>query len=138
MYAHHDEMFAMSELMPVEKRPYQIGELAEKFGITLRTIRFYEQKGLIRPRRVGANTRIFDTADVARLGLIVNCRRFRFTVEEIAELLAARDALDPESFRARFVESIARRHADLATEITELEQIRSELFGLLGDLRPRD
>ncbi|MDK9697040.1 MAG: MerR family transcriptional regulator [Siculibacillus sp.] len=137
MYAHHDEMFAMSELMPVENRPHHIGELAEKFGITLRTIRFYEQKGLINPRRIGTNMRIFDVADVARLGLIVTCRRFRFTVEEISELLAARDALPADAFHTRLTETIARRHAELTAEISELEQVRSDLFGFLADLRRR-
>lgn len=135
MYVHHDEMFAMSELMPVENRPHQIGELAERFGITLRTIRFYEQKGLIAPRRIGANMRLFDVADVARLGLIVACRRFRFTVEEIAELLAARDTLDPAAFRVRFLEAVTRRHAELTAEIADLEQTRRDLFVFLDDLR---
>ena len=133
MYVHHAEMFAMSELMPVENRPHQIGELAERFGITLRTIRFYEQKGLIAPRRIGANMRLFDVADVARLGLIVACRRFRFTVEAIAELLAARDVLGPEDFRPHFAEALTRRHAELTAEIAEIEQVRHELFGFLSD-----
>ena len=137
MYAPHDDMFAMSELMPVENRPYQIGELAEKFGITLRTIRFYEQKGLIAPRRIGANMRIFSVDDVARLGLIVACRRFRFTVEAIAELLTARDALGPEDFRPRFAEALTRRHAELTAEIADLEQVRHELFGFLNDTARR-
>jgi DNA-binding transcriptional MerR regulator len=127
-------MFVTSELMPVENRPYQIGELAEKFGITLRTIRFYEQKGLIKPRRVGANMRIFGVDDVARLGLIVTCRRFRFPVEAIADLLADRDALGPVAFQPRFAEALTRRRAELTAEIAELEQVRHELYGFLNDM----
>ena len=64
--------------------PHQIGELAEMFGITLRTIRFYEERGLLAPRRVSARTRLYDVADVARLSLIVACRRFGLTVDEVA------------------------------------------------------
>ena len=135
MYVDHDALFAASELIPIENRPHQIGELADRFGITLRTIRFYEHKGLIRPRRIGANMRIYDVADVARLGLIVTCRRFRFSVDEIAALLAARDALDAEAFHRRFTEVLARRHAELTSEIADLERTRGELFGFLTDLR---
>jgi DNA-binding transcriptional MerR regulator len=134
LYAPHDETFALPELMPIENRPHQIGELAEKFGITLRTIRFYEQKGLIEPRRVGARTRIYGIDEVARLGLIVTLRRFRFTVDEIADLLALRDTLGADAFPPRLVEALAKRRAELDDEIAELQIVRAELDGLVGGL----
>ncbi|WP_333825946.1 MerR family transcriptional regulator [Pinisolibacter sp.] len=137
MYAPHDDMFVMSELIPVENRPYQIGELAEKFGVTLRTIRFYEQKGLMKPRRIGSNMRIFDAADVARLGLIVTCRRFRFTVDEIAALLTLRDRLGAQEFRAHLVAALTARRAALVEEIEESRKLIDELGGFLTGLDHR-
>ena len=137
VYAPSDDMFAMSELIPVENRPYQIGELAEKFGVTLRTIRFYEQKGLMKPRRIGANMRIFDAADVARLGLIVACRRFRFTVDEIAALLALRDRLGVQEFGAHLVVALKARRTALIEEIEETEKVLGELSGFLTGLDHR-
>ena len=134
MYAPHNDMFVMSELIPVENRPYQIGELAEKFGVTLRTIRFYEQKGLMNPRRIGANMRISVSAAVARLGLIVTCRRFRFTVEEIAALLSLRDRLGAKEFRAHLVVALKARHAALTEEIDETKKVLGELSGFLTGL----
>jgi len=130
-------MSATSEVMPLENRPHHIGELAERFGITLRTIRFYEQKGLIRPRRIGANMRIFEAADVARLGLIVTCRGYRFTVDEIADLLRRRDELDPDAFRKLFLDALAARDAALGAEIAELEALRRDLAGYRADLTRR-
>jgi DNA-binding transcriptional MerR regulator len=134
MFAPHNDMFVMSELIPVENRPYQIGELAEKFGITLRTIRFYEQKGLMKPRRIGSNTRIFDASDVARLGLIVTCRRFGFPVEEISALLTLRDRLAAPEFRAHLVVALTARRAAMIAEIEETEKLVGELSTFLTDL----
>ena len=78
--------------------------------------------------------RIFGVDDVARLGLIVTCRRFRFPVEAIAELLADRDTLGPVAFQPRFAEALAHRRAALTAEIAELEQACHELDGFLNDM----
>lgn len=134
MYAPFTDQVPHGELMSLDDRPHQIGELAAKFGITLRTIRFYEERGLIRPRRVSARTRLYDMADVARLSLIVTCRRFGLSVDDIAALLAIRDGEGSPAFKPRLVEALNRRHAEMTAEIAEAEKLRDELAVWLADV----
>src|SRR5687768_12485210 len=65
---------------------YGITELVNEFGTTPRTIRFYEEKGLLSPRRVGA-ARIFSRRDRARLALILRAKALGSSLEEIKEYL---------------------------------------------------
>jgi DNA-binding transcriptional MerR regulator len=135
VHAPHHHTPPTSDLMTIENRPHQIGELAETFGITMRSIRFYEERGLIKPGRIGLNTRVYDATDVARLGLIVTCRRFRFTIDEIRALLAERDTAGYTAFEARWFEALTVRHAELTAEIAETEKLRHDLFGVVSELR---
>lgn len=68
------------------KRSYSIAELAAEFSVTPRAIRFYEGEGLLHPRRRG-QTRIYSTADRARLAWILRGKRVGFSLAEIAEML---------------------------------------------------
>lgn len=70
----------------MSKRHYTIAELAEEFGITHRTIRFYEEKGLISPRRQGQK-RLYSPADRVRLKLILRGKRIGMTLDESVELI---------------------------------------------------
>ena len=68
------------------QRIYSIAELAREFAITPRTIRFYEDEGLIKPRRQGL-TRLYSAGDRTRLGWILRGKRLGFSLAEISELL---------------------------------------------------
>ncbi len=68
------------------QRIYSIAELAREFGITARAIRFYEDEGLIKPRRQGL-TRLYSVGDRAKLGWIRRGQRLGFKLAEIKELL---------------------------------------------------
>jgi len=70
-----------------------IKEVARQLGVTHRTLRFYEDKGLIEPQRVG-NTRIYSRREVARMQLILRGKRLGFTIREIKEFLDLYD-VDP-------------------------------------------
>ena len=70
---------------------YRIGDLAEEFGVTLRTLRFYEDKDLLRPKRVGG-TRLFSKRDRARLKLILLGKRVGFSLTEVKRMI---DLYDP-------------------------------------------
>ena len=70
-----------------------IAELAKEFGVTTRTVRFYEDKGLISPTREGQR-RIYSPRDRVRLRLIMRGKRLGLTLDEIAELIDLYDA-DP-------------------------------------------
>jgi DNA-binding transcriptional MerR regulator len=73
-------------------RTYSIRELGEEFGVTARTLRFYEGKGLISPKRQGV-TRIFSERDKVRLELTLRGKRLGFSLEEIRQII---DMYDPE------------------------------------------
>src|SRR5476651_1184262 len=68
------------------QRIYSIAELAREYAITARTIRFYEDEGLIKPRRQGL-TRLYSAGDRARLGWILRGKRLGFSLADIKELL---------------------------------------------------
>jgi DNA-binding transcriptional MerR regulator len=68
------------------QRIYSIAELAREFGITARAIRFYEDEGLIKPRRQGM-TRLYSAGDRAKLSWIRRGQRLGFKLAEIKELL---------------------------------------------------
>src|SRR5919112_5158082 len=80
-----------------DDRRFSIRDLAEEFGCTHRTIRFYEDQGLVKPRRAG-QARIFSARDRARLSLILRGRRLGFSLSDIAEMLDLYDA-DPGHVR---------------------------------------
>ena len=95
-----------------------IQDVAKRLGVTHRTLRFYEDKGLIEPARVG-NTRIYSHREVARMQLILRGKRLGFTIREIKEFTG----LTPRQLRAdpgRIAAlSVALRH-DLRGQIDPL------------------
>ena len=70
---------------------YSISELAKEFDITTRSIRFYEDQGLLSPRRQG-QTRIYSKRDKVRLKLILRGKRLGFTLAETGRLFELYDA----------------------------------------------
>jgi DNA-binding transcriptional MerR regulator len=108
-------------------RTYTIQDLTKAFGITSRTLRHYEDEGLISPARRG-QTRIYSARDRARLLLILRGKRVGFELAEIAEILDLYDQADGGAAqlslaRKKFVERIAlleRQQADIAESLAEL------------------
>jgi DNA-binding transcriptional MerR regulator len=73
---------------------HQIGQVAERVGLSLRTVRYYEEMGLISPeRRTNGGFRLYTDANLDRLLLIKQMKPLGFSVQEMRELLDARDAL---------------------------------------------
>ncbi|MBV8840465.1 MAG: MerR family transcriptional regulator, partial [Alphaproteobacteria bacterium] len=68
----------------VSKVEFTIGELSREFGVTLRALRFYENKGLITPQRDGLN-RLYSQGDRTRLALILKGKKLGFTLGEIRQ-----------------------------------------------------
>ena len=120
------------------QRTFTIGDLAKEFGVTLRTLRFYEDKNLIRPRRQGAN-RVYGSRDRRRLKLVLLGRKVGFALDEIADMLAfydlrEGDTVQLELARRRFSDQIAalkQRKADVEQAIEELTQTLSIVSGML-------
>ena len=71
----------------IKKRTYTISQIAEELDISTRTLRFYEEKGLITPERTAGNQRIYTSKNKARLKLILRGKRFGFSMNEITEMI---------------------------------------------------
>ena len=109
---------------------WTITELAEEFGTTLRSIRFYEDRGLLAPERVG-QTRIFHPRDRVRLQLILRGKRLGFSLDEIASILAMYDEQPGEAGQLRFLlTDISERRALLQRKRQDLEDALGELDAL--------
>jgi len=107
-----------------------IQEVAKELGLTMRALRFYEDKGLIAPQRVGT-TRIYGKREVARVRLVQRGRRLGFTVREIQEFLDLYD-VDPEHVEQmrRFVLRVRERLAELEQRRVAIEETIDELTKL--------
>lgn len=109
-------------------RLYTVTELARDLGVTARAIRFYEDRGLIAPRRAGT-TRVFSQRDRARMILILRGKRLGFSLGEIREYL---DLYDSDvTQRAQLALLLGKVDARLAM----LEEQREALDAALGELR---
>jgi len=105
-----------------------IQEVAKELGMTMRALRFYEDKGLIAPQRVGT-TRIYGKREVARIRLVLRGRALGFTVREIKEFLDLYD-VDPEH-----VEQMRVFLKRVRTRLTELEARKAALDQTIAELR---
>jgi len=114
-------------------RTYSIGNLAQEFDITTRTIRFYESLGLIKPERKGAS-RIYSVRDRARLVLILRGKNLGFSLDDIAEYIALYDT-DPEQVTQtrHLLEKVEATIKDLDTKLIDIERTLNDL----KDIRAR-
>jgi DNA-binding transcriptional MerR regulator len=108
-------------------RTWSIAELAEEFRVTHRTIRFYEDRGLVTPERIGTR-RVYHPRDRVRLGLVLRGKRLGFDLAEIARIVDMYDQEPGEEGQLRYLlEQIERRRG-------ELEQRRRDIEVTLGEL----
>jgi len=115
-----------------DQRIYSIAELAREFGITARTIRFYEDEGLIKPRRQGL-TRLYSVGDRTRLSWILRGKRLGFSLAEIKELLdlyqvdrTGVQQLRELLRRSRLhIDELQRRRRDLDAHIQEFKDVET-------------
>lgn len=121
------------------QRLYTISELAREFALTNRAIRFYEEKALIRPQRVGVN-RVYDYRDHARITLILKLKGLGFRIDDIKEYIDLYDA-DPGRITQlkHGLDRITQRINTVEEELSRLQQnlnglreIRDEALTLLA------
>jgi DNA-binding transcriptional MerR regulator len=106
---------------------WTISDLSKEFGVTPRTIRFYEDEGLLTPQRDGQN-RIYDARDRARLAWILRGRRVGFSLAEITEMLDLYDLDDGrEKQRTVTLEKCRERLAALVSQRADLDATIDEL-----------
>lgn len=120
----------------------RIGDLAEQFGITLRALRFYEDKGLINPKRNGT-TRLYSYRDRARLKLILLGRKVGFSLREVKQILdlynpsesnATQLKVTLEKTKKQQDKLIAQRNA-IDEAISELGELTATVSSLLESQR---
>jgi len=109
------------------KKTYSIRDLATEFGITTRTIRFYEEKGYVSPKRVGTR-RVYSAPDRTSLRLILRGKRLGLTLDETAELIKMYGS--PGGNRnqlQRFISRIGEKRAELERKKRDLEVMMTDL-----------
>jgi DNA-binding transcriptional MerR regulator len=119
---------------------FGIAELAREFDVTTRTIRFYEDKGLLSPDRKGQR-RVYAARDRVRLKLIMRGKRLGFSLEEIREMIDLYDVDPTEVTQLRhFIDKILERkaaletqQADIAETLSEINRIEAQCSSLLKD-----
>ena len=108
-------------------KTYSISDLAREFGVTTRTIRFYEEKGLVAPLRQGQK-RLFSGTDRVRIKLILRGRRIGMTLQECVDFI---DMYDPEHNNAEQLQSLVE---DVKGRRERLLQQKKDIDDMLAGL----
>ena len=116
---------------------WTVSELAGEFDLTTQALRFYEEKGLLSPKRVG-NTRVYNHRDRTRLTLVRKFQRLGFSLEDIREYLSLYRSGRPnvEQYRDGLVK-IRRRLVELEAMKRDLEEAVTELLAMEQDALDR-
>ena len=105
---------------------YSISELAQEFNVTTRTIRHYEEQGLLSPARDGTN-RVFSSRDRVRLKLALRGKRLGFSLNDIRELFELYDAKDERRQRTEFLARLEKRRVALEQQREDIEVMLNEI-----------
>lgn len=113
--------------MPIKQKKYSISELSKEFDITTRTIRFYEDEGLLSPERVG-QSRIYSEHDRVQVKLILRGKRLGLSIKEIKEILSL---YDPDSGNEKqlnlLLGKLIERRMALEQQLEDIRLMLSEL-----------
>jgi DNA-binding transcriptional MerR regulator len=120
---------------------WTITELAREFSVTLRTLRHYEEIGLLSPERRGT-TRVFHHRDRIRLELILRGKRLGFTLPEIATIVNMYDEQPGEAGQLQYLldqidvrrEELAQRRRDIEDTLAELAEVERRCHDDLAQL----
>lgn len=118
---------ATARAAPAPEPTRTIGDLASSFDVTPRTLRHYEEIGLLAPLRRGS-TRLYTERDVSRLKLILRGKRLGFALEETRELFGLYDAhKGANAHIPKFMDLIARRRASLQQQLRDIRSVLEEI-----------
>jgi DNA-binding transcriptional MerR regulator len=134
-----DLMMAESGATGGPEREFSIRDLTKEFGVTARTLRFYEEKGLLQPRRQGLE-RIYSRRDRARLTYVLMGRNVGFSLDDVREMLDLYDVGDDQvtqltvaqdKFRAQ-IARLEQQRRDIDRAITELKRASHTVTKMLS------
>ena len=106
---------------------HTIGDLSQEFGVTLRTLRFYEDRGLIKPRRQGL-TRLYSDASKVRLKEIIKATNLGFTLTEIRALLGVDGT-------AKAAPALLLNKTQISEQLSHLEKQKAEIEQAIAELK---
>lgn len=111
------------------KQEYKIGDVAALLGTTVRTIRYYEEEGLLHPPRTQGGTRLYGPNHLLRLRAILHLAENEFSLESIRVLASIRETCASGDQSSRAVSEQLEYAADaLATRIRELDSLRKGIL----------
>jgi DNA-binding transcriptional MerR regulator len=105
-----------------------ISQMSRLYGVSLRTLRFYEDRALIKPRRDGS-ARYYRGGDRVRMDMILRGKKLGFTLSEISDLIGGKGASEIASFEERL------RPQQIVNQIGHLERQREEIDSAISRLR---
>lgn len=134
-----DQMSALQAQTIMMSDTFTIGDLAREFDVTLRALRFYESRGLLKPQRVGL-TRLYSADDKARLALILKGKALGFTLQEIREMISGKGKAGATEERLNLslpqieeqLTSLRQQKIDIESAIVELERDRQRMKAEAG------
>ncbi len=110
---------------------YRIGELSQRLGLSIDTLRYYEKIGLLpQVNRTASGIRLYNDRDLSRLRFIQRAQKMNFSLNEIKALLSMRE--DPQHARDEVRELTAAKLAEVQSHLQELDTLRRELQLLLN------
>ncbi|MER9330872.1 MerR family DNA-binding transcriptional regulator [Mesorhizobium sp. M0152] len=113
----------------------RIGEMAKKYGVTLRTLRFYEDKGLLNPQRDGS-TRLYTRRDKARLKLILLGRKVGFSLRDVKQMMDLYDPTGSNTKQLRLaLDKSEKQLARLQKQRALIDDAINELSGSMTAVR---
>lgn len=111
-----------------------IREAAEEFGMTTRTIRYYEELGMLKPERLSNRQRVYSNAEIAKLKLIDRGKKYGFTLDEIKEMVLLFDVdRSGKKQLERTIEYGRKQIGVMEERIEELENMKREMEFLLDE-----
>lgn len=117
----------MSRSLPGKEITYSISELAHEFDVTPRTIRYYEDEGLLTPQREG-QTRIYSHRDKIRLKLTLRGKRLGFSLAEIRELFDMYDTDKSSKTQLHsMIQLIEAKRGALRQQLEDIQMVMAEL-----------
>jgi DNA-binding transcriptional MerR regulator len=127
----------------MRKETYSISDLASEFDVSSRTIRYYEEKGLLSPHRTRGNQRRYNLWDRFRLKWILRGRRFGYSLDEIAKMLGLTDTgmsavqqiETTLAYGEKKLTEIEDRIQELKTMQCEIKELKQRLQRRLAELR---
>ncbi len=118
---------APAKLQP-EQAEFSIGQMSRLYNVTLRTLRFYEDRGLVEPRREG-NARFYRPSDRVRIEMILRGKKLGFTLSEISDLIGGKGATETPELEEQL------QPQQIVNQINHLERQRDDIENAIKQLR---